>query len=76
MNNSYLTQKNCFRLIADYMLFVQHNASQMIKNGRSLAQYGLVNYLVEELNYTPEESQDIKTSIQEFINDFKTSCLK
>jgi len=76
MNNSYLTQKNCFRLITDYMLFVQHNVSQMIKNGRNSTQYGLVDYLVEELNYTSEESQDIKTSIQEFIKDLKTLCLK
>ncbi len=76
MNNSYSTQKNCFRLLTDYMLFVQHNALQMIKNGRNLTQYGLVDYLVEELNYTQKESQDIKTSIQEFIKDFKTSCLK
>ena len=55
-------------LILDYILFVQHNAAEMIKNGRCPTQYGLIDYLTEELNYTFEEAEIIKNEVKELIH--------
>jgi len=64
-----LSSKKRASLIFDYILFVQHNAAKMIKEGRSPAGYGLKDYLVEELNYTPEEAEDITKEVKQFIKE-------
>ena len=64
-----LSRKKRASLIFDYMLFVQHNAAKMIKEGRSPTGYGLKDYLVEELNYTPEEAEEITKEVKQFMKD-------
>ena len=64
-----LSRKKRASLVFDYMLFVQHNAAKMIKEGRSPAEYGLKDYLFEELNYTPEEVEEIDKLIKQFIKN-------
>lgn len=64
-----LSRKKRASLVFDYMLFVQHNAAKMIKEGRSPAGYGLNDYLVEELNYTPEEAEEIIKEVKQFIKE-------
>jgi len=64
-----LSSKNKATLVFDYLLFVQHNAAKMIKEGRSPAGYGLKDYLVEELNYTPEEAEEITKEVKQFIKE-------
>ena len=64
-----LSRKKRASLVLDYMLFVQRNATKMIKEGRSPAEYGLKDYLVEELNYTSEEAEDIVKEIKQFIKN-------
>ncbi len=74
-----LSSKKRASLIFDYMLFVQHNAAKMIKEGRSPAGYGLNDYLIEELNYTEEEALEIRDMVkdamkkaQEKVNNVKS----
>lgn len=62
-----LSHKKRVSLIFDYMLFVQHNAAKMIKEGRNPTGYGLKDYLVEELNYTAEEAEEITKEVKQFI---------
>lgn len=64
-----LSRKKRASLVFDYMLFVQHNAAKMIKEGRSPAGYGLNDYLVEELNYTSEEAEEITKEVKQFIKE-------
>ncbi len=56
-------------LISDYWSFVQCNTAKMIKEGRSSVGYGLKNYLVEELNYTTEDAEEIIKEIKQFTKD-------
>ena len=54
-------------LVIDYILFVQHNAIQLIKSGRKLSQYKITDYLIEELNYTQKDVEEIEDEINEMI---------
>ena len=64
-----LSRKKRASLVFDYILFVQHNASKMIKKGISPTGYGLKDYLVEELNYTPKEAEEITKEVKQFIKE-------
>ena len=58
-----LSSKKKASLIFDYLIFVQRNAVRLMKEGKNLSEYTLVDYLVEELNYTPEEALEIRDEV-------------
>ena len=57
------------RLVSDYMLFVQLNTARWVKIGRTPTGYGLKDYLVEELNYTPKEAEEITKEVKQFVKE-------
>ena len=65
-----LSLRNILDLAFDYVLFVQRNAVKMIKSNRNIEQYQLTDYLVEELNYTPGDAEEIVAEIKQFMDDY------
>ena len=74
-----LSSKKKASLIFDYLIFVQRNAVRLMKEGKDLSKYTLVDYLIEELNYTEEEALEIRDIVkdamkkaQEKVNNVKS----